>query len=248
MSANHCIRWMRRLAISAAIPAFLTACGYEGGAPALSPGQQIEGKPLYGLERGSRLETVLSGNDREAIAEAAGSLLASGESGAVRPWTTGSGNSGQLTLGTTYLIGLDSTSGAPIAAPAGIDVSVPLSPSTSNLVTTKNANIRLGAAPTANVNETVSQGTILRSYGYDRTGDWYLVGAGEGVDGYVSGQVVKETSGGAPLLAGGSPKRPQLCRDISLSLTTADSRTDSWTSFVCQSDTGWQVPAERGLS
>ena len=249
MSNDHRIRWMLRLAASAVISTFLTACAYQGGGGVYYPGGPVaRGPAVYGLERGSRFEASLTGNDRQAIAMAAGDLLASGQSGAVRAWNGGYGDAGEIRLGTTYLIGLDAAQGAPVPAPTGIDTSVPLAPASGNYVTTKNANVRLGASPSAMVSETLNAGTKLRAYGYDRAGDWYLVGAPDAVLGYVSGQLLSATGGGDPVLAGGSPKRPRLCRDVNLSLTTQDARSDSWTSFVCQTETGWEVPSERGLS
>jgi hypothetical protein len=194
------------------------------------------------------LEGSLSGNDRQAIAAAAGDLLASGESGAMRPWNGDAGNSGQIRLGTTYLLGLDTASGAPVAAPNGIDASVALSPASGNFVTIKNANVRLGASTSAMVSETLNQGTTVRAYGEDKVGNWYLIGVSDSVLGYVSGLLLAPAGNSEPVLAGGSPKRPRVCRDVDITMTTADSHSDSWSAFACKTDSGWGAANERGLS
>ena len=246
---KYCTGALRLSAVCSLICTFISACTTQSGAPVYGPGGLgAQGQPVYGLERGARFETSLSGNDREAIAVAAGDLLFSGEPGTLRPWNGGAGNGGQIRLGTTYLLGLDTASGAPVAAPSAIDASVPLSPASGNFVTTKNANVRLGASTTAMVNETLNQGTVVRAYGQDRVGDWYLIGVADSVLGYVSGQLLSPTGGGDPVLAGGSPRRPRICRDINITMTTFDARNDAWTAFACKTDTGWSVANERGLS
>jgi Bacterial SH3 domain len=248
MRDDHCIRWLWRLAASAAACAFLTACTTEMNAPGGYP-SAAAGTPVYGLEHGSHLEGAISNDDREAIAGAAGGVLLSDQPGAVRPWSASDGSSGEVKLGGTYLIGLDAVSGAPVAAPDGIDAGVALAPAGGNFVTLKNANVRLGTSSSATVSQTVPAGTPVRAYGYDKAGNWYLVGTSDSVIGYVSGELLKPTTGGDLVLAGGSAKRPQLCREVDLSITTADSKSDSWSSYACKTaDGGWQVPSERGLS
>lgn len=238
-----------RLAAAAAVCTVLSACATPGAVGPSGPSAPaFQGKPIYGLERGSHLPGAFPDGDREAIALAAGDLVSSNVSGAIRNWSAATGDSGQVRLGGTILVGLDATSGAPVTAPDQIDTSVALEPTGSNYVTTKNANVRLGASSTAMVSQMLPTGTTVRAYGYDRSGDWYLIGNFDSVLGYVSGQLLKPAAGGDPVLAGGTAKRPRLCRDVNLTLTTSDSKSDSWTSLVCASGGGWEVPAERGLT
>jgi len=249
MSKHNRIRLCARLAAVAGFCAILTACVAEkGGGTSIFGPSGGAGKPIYGLERGSRVEPLISGNDREAIANAAGDLLASSQPEAARNWNGGDGDSGQVRLGGTVLLGLDATSGAPIAAPPGIDTSLALAPASGNYTAIKNINVRLGPSATAMVNQILNAGTTVRAYGYEKTGNWYLIGDPDSILGYASGDLLKPAGGGEPMLAGGAPKRPRLCRNVELSITMATSRTDSWTSVVCRTDTGWEVPAERGLS
>ena len=237
-----------RIAAVTIFCAFLTGCvsGNGGGTGIFGPPLGA-GAPIYGLERGSRFGTMMSGSDRESIANAVGDLLASTQPDAVRDWS-GGGDSGQIRLGGTLLVGLDANSGAPIAAPAGIDASLALSPASGNYTTLKNANVRLGPSETAMVSQTLSAGTTVRAYGFDKTGNWYLIGASDSVMGYVSGDLLKAEGGGEPILAGGMAKRPRLCRNLELSITTADSRSDVWSAIVCRTPTGWEAPSERGLN
>ena len=72
------------------------------------------------------------------------------------------------------------------------------------------------------VSQTLPAGSTLRAYGYDKTGNWYLVGSSEGVLGYVSGDLLQQAGGNEPMLAGGAPKRPRLCRTLELSITTGE--------------------------
>ncbi len=248
MIKHNRIRQCARLAAVTVFCAFLTACVSEkGGGTGIFGPSPGAGAPIYGLEKGSQFGTTMPGSDREAIADAARDLLASSQPDAVRNWS-GGGDSGQIRLGDVLLVGLDANSGAPISAPAGIDTSLPLSPASGNYTTLKNANVRLGPSETAMVSQTLSTGTTVRAYGFDKTGNWYLIGGSESIMGYVSGELLKAEGAEEPMLAGGLPKRPRLCRDLELSITTADSRSDSWSAIVCSTPTGWEVPAERGLN
>jgi len=248
MIKHHRTRGWVRIAAVTVFCGFLTGCVSENnGAAGIFGPSQGSGAPIFGLERGSRFGTALTGNDRESIANAAGDLLASSQPDAARSWSAG-GDSGQIRLGGTILVGLDANSGAPIPAPSGIDTSLALSPASGNYTAVRNVNIRLGPSQTAMVSQTLNEGTTVRAYGYDKTGNWYLVGGSESILGYVSGELLKAQGGGEPVLAGGLPKRPRLCRELELSLTTADARSDSWTAIVCRGANGWEAPAERGLS
>lgn len=248
MIKHHRTRRCAGIAAITVFCAFLTGCVSQnsGGTGIFGP-SAVAGTPIYGLERGSRFGTTLPGSDREAIANAAADALASSQPDAVRNWS-GGGDSGQIRLGETILVGLDANSGAPITAPAGIDTSTALSPASGNYTAVKNANVRLAASSTAMVGQTLNAGTTVRAYGYDKAGNWYLIGGSESIMGYVSGELLKPQGAEEPMLAGGSAKRPRLCRTLELSITTADARADSWTAIVCRAPTGWEVPAERGLS
>lgn len=248
MSKHNRTRWCARIAAVTVFCVFLTGCVSEkGGGIGIFGPSTGRGAAIYGLERGSRFGASLSGSDREAIANAAGDLLASTQPDAVRQWS-GGGDSGQIRLGGTLLVGLDANSGAPISAPAGIDASLALSPASGNYTAIKNANVRLAPSPTAMVSQTLNAGTTVRAYGYEKLGNWYLVGASDSVMGYVSGELLQAEGNSEPMLAGGMAKRPRICRELELSITTADLRSDSWSSIACRNATGWEVPAERGLN
>lgn len=224
----------------------LSACGYGTNGPVISPG--LGAKAVYGLERDSAFERTMSGADREALAVAAGALLNASTSEASRSWRSRSGLSGTIRLGAPYLVGLDSVSGARVPAPLGIDTSTPLVAATGNFVTSKNTNVRLGASTNAMVKQTVPEATILRAYGRTRSGDWILVGVANQILGYAYAELLEAAGGGDPILAGGSARRPQLCRDVWMVGSELGGAQESWSSLACRSDSGsWQVPKERGL-
>lgn len=241
--------WRARSLAGLALAAlgFLAACqtgGGGGGGGIFFPGGPIA---LPGLDRGSSVQANLTDQDRAGMSQATMALLQTGQTNAVQSWRTGNGSEGTARLGAPVLIGLDSVSGAPIAAPADIDTSVPLESATGNYVATKPVNVRLGPSTASPVAQTLAEGALVRAYA--KTGEWLLIGAADSIYGYAHGSLLAAKGGGEPVLAGGKARRPRLCRDVSLSVTLAGGQRDLWSALVCRKDDGtWEVPSERGLS
>jgi hypothetical protein len=247
MTPDNRITRALQLAKSFGLSAFLTACATPGAAPVMFPPPSAPA--LAGLERGSSLQSAMSGEDKRAIAQTAGALLAEGRADAAQRWSDAAGNSGDVRLGAPYLVGLDATAGAPVPAPQGIDTSEPLEAANGNYTALKTANVRLGPSTSATIVGSVVQDSTVRAYGHVASSDWYLIGSADAVTGYVYGPLLEQAGGGAPILAGGRAKRPRLCRNLSLTMQTADGRSDAWSALACRTNSGtWQVPSERGLS
>lgn len=240
---------VRSIACALGAPFLLLFGGCEGiGPPPVIFPERPSDQAVYGAERGSVFEPVLTGDDKRSLAEATGRLLRGNTGFGSAGWAAPSGANGQVSVGAPYLIGLDANAGARIPAPSGIDTSIALSPASGNFKTVKNANVRLGPNTDAAVAQTLPAGTVVRAYGYAKDLGWYLVGEADAILGYTSAELLEAAGGNEPLLAGGKPKRPRLCRDLSMTLTMADGRKDAWSNLVCTRDDGtWEVPKERGL-
>jgi len=228
-----------------AILALLGACTTTLQGPISGPFHN--GPSLAGLDRGSSLRANFSDDDREGMSQAAGELLQGGQSNSSKSWRVNNGDNGTVRLGGPVLVGLDSLNGAAIAAPEGIDTSVPLEIASGNYSAEKQVNVRLAPATTAPIAQSLPPGSLVRAFA--KAHEWLLVGSPDAVYGYAFAQLLTDKGGGDPVLAGGRAHRPRLCRTMSLTVTLASGARDLWSQLVCKKDDGaYEVAPERGLS
>ena len=231
---------------------FLTGCvdiyGGGGRGPVMYPGQ-VKSAPVWGVESGSLYAAGFTSEDRRRIADAAGVVLRPGGPSVAQWGPTGSGRSGGVTAGAPFLIGLDSIAGARISAPAEIETNVPLGPASGTYRAAKNVNVRAGTNTGSKILRTLKAGALVKAFGSAQPEDWLLVGLSDRVYGYAFAPLLEAEGDADPILAGGTPRAPKLCRDLNLSLSMAGGQRDSWTMVVCKRPDGtWQVASERGLS
>ena len=243
---------MRAFVLMAVGALVLAACDgvYTGGGrgPVMYPGG-VGATPVWGVERGSVYAAGFTPEDRRRIADAAGQILRPGAPKATSWGPTGSGKSGNISAGEPFLIGLDSIAGARIAAPGTIETRIPLGAASGTYRAVKNVNVRSAPTTDSTILRTLSAGTLVRAFGQAQPEDWLLVGLSEEVYGYAFAPLFAAAGDADPILAGGAPKKPKLCRDLNLSLAMPGGQSDRWTMVVCTQEGGtWAVSAERGLS
>ena len=219
-----------------------------GSGPVMYPGQ-VQSAPVWGVEEGSVYAAGFTNEDRRRIADAAGAVLRPDGPKAAQWGPTTSGRSGGVSAGAPFLIGLDSIAGARIAAPANIQTRVPLGAATGTYRAEKNVNVRAGPSTDTPVIRSLASGTLVRAFGAAQPEDWLLVGRSDEIFGYVYAPLLTSEGDSDPILAGGAPRAPRLCRDLMLSLRASNGQKDNWSVVVCQrTDGSWEVSNTRGLS
>jgi len=202
---------------------------------------------LDGAETGSRLATGLMWGDIKQISRTAWAAVES-QGGANRlNWSNpSSGTHGTVSSGPIYLIGFNS--GEEIEAPLRLDTNPYLVPAAGAYVTNANTNVRLSPSVAGQKVRMLAEGEEVTVLAHEPETDWYLIAVDDRVIGYVFGPLLTRIEGGDLLLAGGEPKQPKLCRELTYSLLLITGQNDAWVNGACrEGDEGWRVYGGRAI-
>ena len=151
------------------------------------------------------------------------------------------GNEGAVKPGSALVAGL-SDDGLMYAAPAGIATTVPLETALGVYQLNRNSNIRLGPSTSERRLNTLGKGTKVTALGRHNSSNWYLIGQGEKVLGYIYGDLISQTGSSDAMLMGGPTVKPNYCRSYSHTITLRGGRSDTVGETVCRRSSGSWAP------
>ncbi len=129
-----------------------------------------------------------------------------------------------------------------LGVPAGLYADAPLETALGEYDLARNANVRLGPFTTTKKLTTLASGTHIRALGRENVGDWILAARDDVVLGYIYGPLLKKSSGGDLVLAGGPSVVPTYCRAFSHEIHLADGRQENLEGVACRDAVGqWRL-------
>lgn len=211
----------------------LSACGTISGPHSLNGGGE-------NFAAGSRLAYDLAGGDRDALADAFVSAMASG---AETPWR-GRNAGGAVTPGDYSLANLKADPRERLILARGdLDIAHRMETDLGLYALTSNANVRTGPGTTYKIATVLSSGSGVEVVGRVVGAPWMLVSHEGRIAGYVHENLMIKAPGTELELAGGPHRRPILCREF-IQRIEVFGEADAWTGGACNDGAGWRVAAE----
>ncbi|MBT8472628.1 MAG: SH3 domain-containing protein [Marinicaulis sp.] len=193
---------------------------------------------------GSSLSGQLSGNDRDALADA---FVVAMDEGFTQKWR-GRRVGGTIEPGAYAISNLLAHPASLIdAVRADLDLSHKMETDLGLYVLTRNSNVRTGPGSENKIAEVLPSGTGVTVVGRVINKPWMLVSVNDSVRGYVFQDLLIKAPGTELELAGGPQRRPFLCRRFSQELVTMRDK-EEWQGAACHDGAGWRLaPSEPQL-
>ncbi|TNE42562.1 MAG: SH3 domain-containing protein [Alphaproteobacteria bacterium] len=223
---------------------FLSACAEMSGYSRTARHYQTT---LPGAESGSRYATTMMGADVKQISETAWRAVEARSGSTSLSWSSVySGATGKVSAGPNYLVGFNA--GEEIEAPVDLDTTPYMAPEAGKFVTMSNTNVRLSPGLSGAKVMMLALGDEVQAIAREPSSNWVMVAKGDQVIGYVFGDLISRVEGGELLLAGGEPKQPRLCRELTYTMTLGTGEKDAWVNGACkQNGSDWRVVGGRAL-
>jgi len=193
---------------------------------------------------GSRIENVFVTSDTDRLSRALWQALVSPLPQKTVNWDNpATGAMGTIDVRQAYLTNVENVRGGRLWAPPGLDTSFVLEPAQGEYtVNGGGVNVRLGPSLQGRKADKLGRGMVVDALGRESKNNWLLVARRGVVLGYVYAPLLESRGGDDLMLAGGSSRRPVMCRDFEQNVTMPNGVKDAWENSACRArDGGWRV-------